>query len=109
VTEHKLLTATAERLSGLAMLLKAERARRGLSQRAAAAQMGLAYPGICRFERGGLPDVPNFLAILAWLDVPLAALLGEEQARTFDAYQRGWRDCEAVVRAALEDRGGEGS
>jgi len=99
---------TAERLAALAGLARAERARRGVSQRQAAEQMGLPASTLCRFERGQLPDVANFLAILAWMDVPLAPLLGKGQGATLDAYRRGWEDCAASVRFALDPKGAPG-
>jgi transcriptional regulator with XRE-family HTH domain len=103
MTARRPLSAeTAARLVGLADMVKAERARRGLSLRAAGAQLGVPASTLMRLEKGQLPDVPNFLAILAWLDVPLAPLFGDRQAKTFDAYQRGWDDCAATVTAALK-------
>ncbi len=101
---RRLDNQTAEQLAELANFTRAERARRGLSQRQASEQMGMPPSTLCRFERGQLPDVQHFLVILAWLDVPLAPLLGEQQAKTFDAYRRGWADCAASVRFALDFR-----
>lgn len=91
----------AQRTAGLAAMLQAERTRRGLSQRDAAFEMDVNPSTICRFEKGLLPDVPNFLIVLEWLGVPLAALLGARHDATFDAYQRGRDDVTALVRAAL--------
>lgn len=95
---------SAGRLAELAAFTVAERARRGVSQRQAAEQMGLPPSTLCRFERGQLPDVPNFLVILEWLNVPLAPLLGKQQTETLDAYRRGWDDCAASVRGTLHFR-----
>lgn len=102
MTPRRHYTETAERLGVLVDFVKAERARRGVSQRQASEEMGLPPSTLCRFEQGFLPDVPNFLVILAWLDVPLAPLLGDEQAKTLNAYQRGWNDCASLVRGALD-------
>jgi len=91
---------TLARLDQLPAMLKAERDRRGLSQRAAADQIGIGFSTVARVESGKWPHAPGFLAIIAWLDVPGGWFLaGAEQQ---DAYRRGWDDCAAAVRAAIE-------
>jgi len=87
-------------LDQLPAMLKAERARQGLTQRAAAEAMGIHFSTICRVEKGGWPDAPGLLAIAAWLDVTLGWFTAESEQR--DAYQRGWDDCAVSVRAALD-------
>lgn len=86
------------RLGELPNMIRAERARRGMSQRAVAAQTGVSFNTIARVELGALPDVVNFLAILSWLGVPpnWFTAAGEQ-----DAYRRGWDDCAAAVQNAI--------
>lgn len=70
-------------LSGLAEMILAEREVRGLSVRAAAAECGIPTSSLSRAERNiGLPSVPVFMAIVAWLGVP------------------GWTTCASVLTAA---------
>lgn len=57
-------------LSGLAEMILAERKARGLSVRAAAEECGIPYNCLSRAERNvGLPSVPVFMAVVAWLGV----------------------------------------
>ncbi|MBA9003683.1 helix-turn-helix transcriptional regulator [Thermomonospora cellulosilytica] len=52
----------------LPALLKDERRRRGLSQRAAAHQIGVSYSTICRIENGHDCALSNAAAVLRWLE-----------------------------------------
>lgn len=52
----------------LPVLVREERHRRGLSHRAAAAEMGYAYADLCRFENGTkVPTLTSVLSMLRWL------------------------------------------
>lgn len=52
----------------LPVLVREERLRRGLSQRAAAAEMGYAFADLCRFEKGTkAPTYTSVKSMLHWL------------------------------------------
>lgn len=53
----------------LPALIKAERTRRGLSLREAAAESGISFTTLARFEQGRLPYLDCFFATAAWLNV----------------------------------------
>jgi len=58
----------AEVLASLPFLLREARRARGLSQRAAAKQMGVSFSTISRVENGEDLVLSNTVAILRWLD-----------------------------------------
>lgn len=89
------------RLAELPAMLRAERARRDLSLRAAAGQIGIGFSTLTRCEQGQMPELYNFLAMAAWLQVSVGWFLGEDGVAKQDAYRRGWDDCAASVRAVL--------
>jgi transcriptional regulator with XRE-family HTH domain len=95
--------AARVRLDQLPHMLKAERDRRGLSMRDAAAEMLLSPSTMTRVEAGDYwPDLAGFLAIAAWLRLPMDWFVDGEDA-PMDAYRRGWDDCAATIRAVLDD------
>ncbi len=53
-------------LSELGNLVASERARRGLSLRDAAADVGIPFNTLARIERGHVPDLPKFKRLLEW-------------------------------------------
>ena len=55
-------------VESLPVLVREERLRRGLSHRAAAAEMGYAFADLCRFEKGAkVPTLTSVLSMLRWL------------------------------------------
>lgn len=94
--------ASQLRMDQLPRMVLAERERRGLSQRAAAAQMHLNASTIARIEHGQWPDVAGLLAVCMWLWLPPGWLIGDDGGPV-DAYRRGWEDCAAAVRAATQE------
>lgn len=94
------------RLDQLPRMLKAERERRGLSMREAAAEMQLSSSTMTRVENGSQwPDLAGFLAIVTWLDVPATWFMdGRDESSSPDAYRRGWDDCASAVRGALDGK-----
>lgn len=87
-------------LSQLPDMMRAQRARDGLSQRDLARILGTSNATPSRLEAGCTPDLPILLAVLAWLDVPLSWFDGRSPEA--DGYRRGWDDCAATVTAALK-------
>lgn len=108
MTAHNLAAvpqATRDRLASFGSLLRVERERRGLSQRAAAAEVGLSFSTVSRVESGDLlPDLHSFLALAAWARVPLGWFDADAGAGV-DAWQRGWDECAAAVTAATRTGG----
>lgn len=90
------------RMDQLPRMVIVERQRRGLTQRAASAEMHLTASTITRIEHGQWPDVAGLLAICTWLKLPPGWLIGDDRDAPMDAYRRGWEDCAAAVRAATE-------
>lgn len=58
----------ADVIDALPMLCREKRRREGLSQRAAARQIGIAFATVSRFEAGKGAHLDNAVAILRWLD-----------------------------------------
>lgn len=70
----------AQVIDELPVVLRGLRRSRGLSQREAAKQMGISFATVGRVEQGTECDTGTLLAILRWLDAPLAASpLSEEK------------------------------
>jgi transcriptional regulator with XRE-family HTH domain len=55
------------RIEDLGRLVREERAKRGQSLRAAAADIDISFNVLARVERGHLPDIDNYQRILRWL------------------------------------------
>ena len=53
-------------LSELGSLVAAERSRRGMSLREAAADVGMPFNTLARVEKGHVPDLPKFKRLLDW-------------------------------------------
>lgn len=104
MTADVLPEASRRALALLPDMMRAKRARDGLSQRALAELLGVSSATPSRLESGTQPDLPVLLAVLAWLDVPLSWFDGGSEQ--VDGYRRGWDDCEALVLKALAGRGG---
>ncbi len=60
-------TGSTARLTDLGQRVLARREQRGLSLRAAAAEIGISFNTLARVERGHLPDLENFQRISGWL------------------------------------------
>lgn len=58
----------AETIANLPLLLREARRARGLSQRAAAEQIGVSFATVSRIETGSDGMVSNAIAVLRWLD-----------------------------------------
>jgi DNA-binding XRE family transcriptional regulator len=58
----------ADLLSRLGLILREARRARGLSQRAAAAELHLSYSTISRIENGEDCDLSNAVTVIRWLD-----------------------------------------
>lgn len=86
-------------------MLKAERSRRKLSLRAAAAEIGVGFSTVTRAEQGVPVDLASFLALAVWLQVNIGWFVGEDGIEKQDAYRRGWNDCAASVQSALRTGG----
>jgi transcriptional regulator with XRE-family HTH domain len=71
-------TELAEVLSLLPVLVREARRARGLSQRAAAEQVGISFSTISRLENGEDLVMSNVFRLLCWLD---ARTLDEEADR----------------------------
>lgn len=100
MTADVLPEASRRALARLPDMMRAKRARDGLSQRGLAELLGISNATPSRLESGCTPDLPILLAVLAWLGVPLSWFDGK--SAEVDGYQRGWDDCEATVLAALK-------
>lgn len=53
-------------LKDLGRLVMAERSRRGMSLREAAADTGIPFNTLARVEKGHLPDLPKFKRLVEW-------------------------------------------
>ena len=53
-------------LSDLGRLVAAERSRRGMSLRDAAAEIGIPFNTLARVEKGRVPDLPKFKRLVEW-------------------------------------------
>lgn len=81
-------------------LVSAECVRRGISQRTASKEIGLNPSSVTRIVRGDGMDARTFLAVVQWLGLSMHWLIDGGSAAS---YRRGWDDCAASVRAALDD------
>jgi len=63
-------------------LVAAERQKRGLSLRAAAAQADVPFNTLARVEKGHLPDLANFRRIVEWLGLPPERFFEPPQTRS---------------------------
>jgi transcriptional regulator with XRE-family HTH domain len=82
-------------------LLAAECRRRGISQRAAAAELGLSPSTVTRIIHGAGFDAYPALRIMQWLDLTADWL--REPDESANAYRRGWNDCAVHIRTALAE------
>ena len=90
------------RLKALANALYAYRTSAGLSQREMASELGVSYSTVGRVEAcTGAPDVPTLLAILDQLD--LHSVFFARETTAAEAYERGFRDCAAIVRSSIDN------
>jgi transcriptional regulator with XRE-family HTH domain len=90
------------RLRDVVALVREERARRGLALRPCAKDIGISFTTLCGIENGRDPDTVNLLLLLTWLGLPLSFLTGVGDVDPAAIYRRGWDDCAATVRAALD-------
>jgi ribosome-binding protein aMBF1 (putative translation factor) len=67
-TEDWAVEAARIVLESLHEMVRSERIRRGLTHRAAAAEIGYSYGDLCRFEKGKKePTRPHLIRMLRWL------------------------------------------
>jgi hypothetical protein len=85
-------------LDALPTLVDTECRRRGISQRTAAAELGLSSSTITRIIQGKGCDAYTLLVLLPWLNLT-SDWFSEPDAS--NAYRRGWNDCATTVTNAL--------
>lgn len=83
-------------LGELGKLVAAERSRRGLSLRDAAADVGMPFNTLARVERGHVPDLPKFKRLVEWC--------GADINRFFDAQERAIATPEIIAEHLHADR-----
>lgn len=96
------VTRVRARVRELAQLCEARRSARGISLRAAAAEIGCSYTTIMRLETGLIPDLVNAVLITEWLGVSLDILADPNTPKQVLDYGRGWDDCADSVRTAIK-------
>ena len=74
----------------------------GLAYCPCAKEIGISFTTLCGIENGRDPDTVNLLLLLTWLGLPLSFLTGVGDLDPAAIYRRGWDDCAATVRAALD-------
>lgn len=90
-------------LSELPALIRAELARRHMTQRDLADDIDTHASTITRLlQRKGMCDVPTFVRLATWLRIPPEEFADEQVAR---AYQRGQQDVMVRVDAAMRGDG----
>jgi transcriptional regulator with XRE-family HTH domain len=90
----------ADLAADLAFLIRAEMARRGMTQTDVAAAADINASTVTRLMHGkGMPDAPAFARICLWLKCDPAVFAVDAVA---EAYRRGRNDQAAEIRAVLE-------
>lgn len=69
-------------LSDLGNLVAAERDRRGLSLRDAAADVGMPFNTLARVEKGHVPDLPKFKRLVDWCGADITDFFELQQKTT---------------------------
>ncbi len=83
-------------LSELGRLVAAERSRRGLSLREAAAELAIPFNTLARVERGHIPDLPKFKRLVEWC--------GADINQFFSAHERATATPEIIAEHLRADR-----
>lgn len=83
-------------LGELGNLVAAERSRRGLSLREAAADVGIPFNTLARVEKGHVPDLPKFKRLVDWC--------GADINRFFSAQERAIATPETIAEHLHADR-----
>lgn len=83
-------------LSELGKLVAAERSRRGLSLREAAADLGMPFNTLARVEKGHVPDLPKFKRLVDWC--------GADINQFFTAQERAIATPEVIAEHLHADR-----
>ena len=83
-------------LNDLGKLVAAERSRRGMSLRDAAADVGMPFNTLARVEKGHVPDLPKFKRLVEWC--------GAEITQFFSAHERAIATPEVIAEHLQGDR-----
>ena len=83
-------------LAELGKLVAAERSRRGLSLREAAADVGIPFNTLARVEKGHVPDLPKFKRLVEWC--------GADITQFFSPHERAIATPEIIARHLRADR-----
>lgn len=83
-------------LSELGKLVAAERSRRGLSLREAAADLGMPFNTLARVEKGHVPDLPKFKRLVDWC--------GADVSQFFTAQERAVATPDVIAAHLRADR-----
>ena len=66
-------------LSELGNLVAAERSRRGMSLREAAADLGMPFNTLARVEKGHVPDLPKFKRLVDWCGADISHFFSPQE------------------------------
>lgn len=83
-------------LSELGNLVAAERSRRGMSLREAAADVGMPFNTLARVEKGHVPDLPKFKRLVDWC--------GADITEFFSPHERAIVTPEVIAEHLRADR-----
>lgn len=83
-------------LGELGNLVAAERSRRGLSLREAAANVGMPFNTLARVEKGHVPDLPKFKRLVEWC--------GADINQFFSPHERAIATPEVIAEHLQSDR-----
>lgn len=83
-------------LGELGKLVAAERSRRGMSLREAAADLGMPFNTLARVEKGHVPDLPKFKRLVDWC--------GADISQFFSPQERAMATPEIVAEHLRADR-----
>ena len=85
-----------QELSRLGRLVAAERSRRRLSLREAAAELAIPFNSPARVERGHIPDLPKLKRLVEWC--------GADISQCFTAHERAAATPEIIAENLHADR-----
>ena len=83
-------------LSDLGRLVAAERKRRGISLRDAAAETGIPFNTFARVEKGHVPDLPKFKRLVEWC--------GADVSQFFETHTRAETTTDLIAEHLRADR-----
>ena len=102
------MTSGKLELNDLGRLVMAERERRGMSLREAAAATGIPFNTLARVEKGHVPDLPKFKRLVEWCgaDIKQFFELQEKAAATTDLIAEHLRSDRNLPAGAAEQISG---